>query len=246
MGKELRSHVRKSQEPWSLIQPKIDGTILVLLHRFSGSQENCLGYQLCQKLVKEGCNLLVSTISSGKKLEFEIQSAKWLTDNSPGSITLLEPQYGEQEEPSVEWIEHSSSKYFFYLSQLRNVQVIIGILPGTSETAVSFKKELECLLILMATTSIVAQDEDLKNEICKLAGKADEIWSVGNETFSHFQNMFKELTAESCNAHREIQFQPWMFGSPDTEKSHQKSGMRILSAWSKSISFFFKNQKVHF
>ena len=175
-AKEIRKDIIKSFQAWSK-------SVLVLLHKFNEAHENCLGFQLCQKLVKEGHHLLVSTTASGDELQSEIQKAKWLTNNSPGSITLLEPKYDDQEEPSVEWIEHSSSKYFWHLSQLQNVQMIIGILPGTSETAVTLKKTLNCKLILLVTTKLGSGNDVLKETICRLAEKADEIWSVGSDIY---------------------------------------------------------------
>ena len=249
----LRKHVEKSLLPWNLgyltitsAHPSIRaGMILVLLHRFSDSQEACLGYHLCQKLVKEGYHLLVSTTSSGKELEKENQKAKWLTDTFSGSVTLLEPQYGEQEEPSVEWIEHPKSKQFLHLSQLQNVTLIVGMLPGTSQTSANLKETLRCKLVLLATAIIASNKEDLKEEICRLSEKADEIWSVGNETYTHFQSMFEDLRPNSCEKNKEVLLKPLTLSSLSMKPKSQTHRRSIMSVFSKPIPFFYKGKKVN-
>ena len=226
----------------TLSLPPLTGLILVLLHRLGDTYESCLGYQLCQKLLKEGYHLLVSTTSSGKRLELESQKAKWLTDNSPGSITLLESHYGEQEEPSVQWIEHPKNNYFLHLSKLQHVKLIVGTMPGTSQTAVDLKEMLGCKLVLLATAKI----EPIQRQIIyKLSEKADEIWSVGNETYIHFQSIFEEQRSSSCEKHKEILLQPLVFGSQNLKVSSQTSKQNVLSVWTKSVPFADEGKTVY-
>ena len=237
-AKEIRKDIKKSLQAWR-------NSILVLLHKFNEAQESCLGYQLCRKLVNEGRHLLVSTTASGDELKSEIQKAKWLTDQSAGSITLLEPQYGEKEEPCVEWIEHPRSKHFWHLSQLQNIQMIIGILPGTSQTAVALKNELNCKLILLATTKIGSSNDILKDEICKLAMSADEIWSVGSDTYSHYNNIFTEII--SPEQHKQILFQPLTSGIPRGEQNAEVHNIsrRIVSTWNSKVQFYLNRKKMY-
>ena len=251
-AKVLRKQLKKSHLSWNIgsftlttAHPSIPaGKILVLLHRFSESQESCLGYQLCQKLVKEGYHLLVSTTSSGKKLENENQKAKWLTDTFSGSVTLLEPLYGEQEKPSVEWIEHPNNQHF-QLSQLKNVMLTVGMLPGTSQTSAYLKEKLHCKLVLLVTSIIASNNNDLKKEICTLSEKADEIWSVGNETYTHFQSMFEELTSNSCEKHKEFLLQPLTLSSQSIKPNSETHRRSIISVCSKPVPFFYKDRTVY-
>ena len=237
-AKKIRKEIKKSFQAWRK-------SILVLLHKFNEAQEFCLGFQLCHKLVKEGHHLLVSTTASRDELDSEKEKAKLLTDNSPGSVTLIEPHCGEQEVPSIEWIEHSSSKYFWHLSQLQNVQMVIGNLPGTSETAVKLKEELKCRLILLATTKLGSDNDVLKSEICTLAEKADEIWSVGSDTYKHYNDIFLEKDIGSAEKHRKILFQPCTKCIPSWKQNStdHKIRQKLFSSWNKPVHFFLKGKK---
>ena len=234
---QIRKDIKKSFQAWSK-------SILVLLHKFSQAQESCLAFQLCQKLVKEGHHLIVSTTASGEELESELQQAKRLTDDSPGSITLLEPKYGEQEKPSVEWIELPDSQYFLHLSQLQNIQMIIGNLPGTSQTAVALKERLKCKLILLATTKLGSGNDVLKQTICKLARNADEIWSVGPDTYSHYNDILSDKSIGFQEKHRMILFQPLTNHIPfwEQNKEGHKIRRRLVSSWSKPVHFYLEGQ----
>ena len=236
-AKEIKKDIKKSFQAWNK-------SILVLLHKFNEAKESCLGFQLCQKLVKEGHHLLVSTTASGDELKAEIQKAKQLTDHSPGSITLLQPQYGEREKPSVEWIEHPKSKYFWHLSQLQNIQMIIGNLPGTSQTAVALKHELNCKLILLATTNIGSENENLKEEICKLATCADEIWSVGSDTYNHYRDILLGKRNNFSEKHKEILFKPIIDSIPRWEQKNEVLRQKIISSWNPKVQFYLDGKRM--
>ena len=120
--------------------------VLVLLYNFSESPDSLLGYQLCCRLVKEGHRLYVTTTSVSEWLKSEIQRAEQLTMDSDGSITLLTPQCRDDEEPSPEWIANSPKQYFGYLSEYKEIDLIIGTLPGTTQTAIELKETLNCKL----------------------------------------------------------------------------------------------------
>ena len=226
--------------------------ILVFLYRFIESQESLLGYQLCKKLVKEGHHLYVTTTSpKGGWLTKEIQNAERISENSKGSITLLEPKCHELEEPSAEWIANMHKHYFRYLSELQNIDTIVETLPGTIQTAVDLKEVLNCRLVFLATTKIAEEQEELKNEINTLAKSADEIWSVGSDMLSHYQNIFQEVDRTSNDKHREILLQPtsksikyWEYNA--TRHRIQKAGVRkLVSVWNNTYPFFHKGKKVY-
>ena len=138
--------------------------------------DSLIGYRLCQKLVEEGYDLLVTTTAKGEHLDNEIKAAKQMTQTLKGTVTLAEPEHEEFEEPSTEWIVKFHKHYFAYLSGLENVDTIIGTLPGTTKTAVDLKRALQCKLILLAATKIGGEQEDLKAEINSLIPEADEVW----------------------------------------------------------------------
>ena len=125
--------------------------ILVLLYRFSESDDSILGYQLCQKLVQEGYHLLVTTTAKHEELEKEEEVARQMSEEWKGSITLLKPEYEELEEPTPRWIAKLYKTYFGCLLELQdlNVDAIIGTLPGTTKTAVELKTVLKCKLVLL-------------------------------------------------------------------------------------------------
>ena len=233
-AEQINKSIKKSFQAWKT-------SILVLLHKFNEGPESCLGFQLCQKLVKEGHHLLVSTTASGDELESEIKKAKWLTDNSQGSITLIEPHCGKQEVPSVEWIEQSSTKYFWHLSQLQNVQMIIGNLPGTSQTAATLNETLKCSLILLATAKLGSENNLLKDKICTLAERADEIWSVGSDVYSHYNEIFSERKIGSRDKHREILFQPWTTCNPQNNEDIRKK-QKLISSFNKPVQFYLEGK----
>ena len=58
------------------------------------------------------------------------------------------------EEPTPEWIAKLHKAYFSRLQALKNVDLIIGTLPGTTKAAVDLKKSLKCKLVLLAATKI--------------------------------------------------------------------------------------------
>ena len=221
--------------------------ILVLLYRFSDSQESLLGYELCQRLVQEGNHLLDTTTSTSKWLENEIQRAKELTETTSGSITIIEPEYRELEEPCIDWIANLSKQYFGRLYGLPKVDMIIETLPGTSQTAVELKESLKCKLILLATSKIQSENNNLKNKSISLAEKADEIWSVGPDIYQHYQKILQELGDKSHDNHKEILLPPPIrsFPSLDGDAKEQQARYKIVSIWNKPVPFFHKGKKMY-
>ena len=89
--------------------------ILVLLTRFCESGDSVVGYQLCQALAKQGHDLYVTTISTGKKLEAEMKNAEEVNMSEKGNVTLLNPDFYGDEQPDSKWIVKNHGKYFGYL-----------------------------------------------------------------------------------------------------------------------------------
>ena len=222
--------------------------ILVLLYRFIESQESLLGYQLCMKLAKEGHHLYVTTTSpKGGWLTKEIQNAKKITEESKGSITLLEPKYHESEEPSPEWIAIMHKHYFGYLSELQNIDTVVGTLPGTIQTAADLKKTFNCRVVLLATTKV--QLAAMTDEINTLVKLTDEIWFVGPDMLNHYQNIFEEIDVSS--KHRKILFKPSTNSITYREynakrvKSHRSATRKLVSIWNNPYPYFHLGKKVH-
>ena len=247
-ARELSKHI---QENLHLLQSNspthrlanISGMILILLYRFSESHETLLGYQLCLKLVKEGHHLYVTTTSTGGWLKAEIQKAEQLTEDSDGSITLLTPQCRDYEQPSPEWIANFHKQYFGYLCEHTEINGIVGILPGTAQTAVELKEILKCTLVLLATTKIGGGKGELTNEINRLVQRADEVWSVGSDIYTHYQYIFQEKSIIPNETHKEILFQPNTGSAPFWER--HSTGRKITSVFRSPTFFFHNGRKEH-
>ena len=61
--------------------------------------------------------------------------------------------------------------------------------------------------MLLATTKIGGEQEDLKDEINRLAPEADEIWSVGSDIYDHYQNIFLEVHSTLAK-HQKVMIKP--------------------------------------
>ena len=223
--------------------------ILVLLYRFSESQDSIIGYRLCEILAQEGHHLLVTSTSNVEERDAERKAAHRMTQSYKGSVELIEPESEELEKPSPEWIAKLHKTYFGQMAELQNVQMIIGTLPGTSKTAVELKKILNCRLILLATTKVPA-DEKLKKEVRKFTSYADEVWSMGSDIYSHYDEIFHEQPAESKRqiTHTEIMLKPDVksgLKSVDSDESSQNpiESDFLASIWNREYPYYFKGKE---
>ena len=123
--------------------------ILVLLSRFSEFGQFNFGYTLCKTLAEHGYHLYVTTTSTGEELRNEINNAAKLTFDSKGSITLFEPEYGSDKQPTTAWISASYEKYFGFLSELDDVDVVVGVQPETVITTQKLKENLNCDIVIV-------------------------------------------------------------------------------------------------
>ena len=209
--------------------------ILVLLTRFCDSEESIAGYKLCQVLVKQGHELYVTTISTGEAIEAEIRNAEEISMKGKGNVTLLHPNYAKHELPNPEWIVMHYQKYFSYLSKMNDVEVIIGLLPGTEETATELKALLECRLILLSCTKMEISVDDL-NATHKLTEFVDEIWSIGSDIQSHNETIFQNVK------HKEIMLQPTTSSLNDSVETND---LNFVSVWKSSLPMFKFRRKIN-
>ena len=225
--------------------------LLVLLYRFCESQDSLIGFRLCQILLEKGYDLYATTTAQGEQLRNEQVAANQLNAKGRGKVTLVEPEYEELETSSSEWIAKLHRAYFTQLQELKDVDNIIGTLPGTTKTAVDLKKRLGCKLVLLATTKIGGEEEDLKNEINRLAPEADEIWSVGCDIYDHYQNIFREVHSTLAK-HRQVMIQPQSYNDNqfywnwNSKSQTLNAGIRkLVTVWKAGYQFFYKGKETH-
>ena len=183
-----------------------------MLYNFNNSPESIFGYQLCQKLVRDGYNLYVTTTTpEGAQLEAEKKKAKQLIQNHDGSITLLEPQYKKKNDaPVSEWIANSYAQYFGYVTEYDDIKTIIGMLPGTTKTAIEIKEKLGCKLVFLATKKIerLSNADVLKEELTRVNEEANEIWCVGPDVHEYYQAILEHADSSNMRC-QSIMLQPF-------------------------------------
>ena len=225
--------------------------VLILLYRFSELGETVFGFKLCQKLVQEGYHLYVTTTTpEGAQLRAEKKKAEQLSQTYSGSITLLEPLHDKEFEgwTSV-WVGKRYNQYFGYLSEYGDVKTTIGVLPGTANTAVKLKDILNCNLVLLAASKLegLGNPDELKEELVRIGKKADEIWCVGPDVHTYYQNIFHESKIQCKN----IMFQPlttsedyWQINALKSQP-HSRGIIKFLSVWSSPYPFYYMGQCSH-
>ena len=212
--------------------------ILVLLYSFSESEDSILGYRFCQKLLQEGHDLVVTTTTpKNQGLQEEIEAAKKMKGKGGKSVTLIQPDYEEFEHPNPEWIDKHYKTYFWHLSKLKNIDAIVGLLPGTTKTATDLQKVLKSKKVSLLTTSKIDKDQsDLRAEICSLSQY--EILSVGPDLKTHFDVILDECV-KSPKKHKQI------FLKPDGEIEYKKKRVRkVVSVWNQGYAFLFKGKRL--
>ena len=217
--------------------------ILVLLYRFCESQNSIVGFRLCEKLAQNGHEVLVTSTSNREERLNEVQVAKQLTEKYTGSIKVIEPESEELEEPSPEWIAKLHRTYFPQLQDRKDVRTVIGTLPGTSQTALALQEKLKCCLVLLATTKMTRNEESLKKEICRVASHADEVWSVGNDIFCHYDEIFRENDDDVGDKilHQEISLRPEVI--EEWSRGTTVESNNLVTVWNNEHSFFFKGKE---
>ena len=107
---------------------------------------------------------------------------------------------------------------------------------------------LGCRLVLLTTTKIETDQEDQRAEERRLCGSADEVWSFGSEMFTHYEDIFQEVTEPNVK-HNQIMLGPefgntepiryWEWNGPIQNRSSAK----IVSVWNKGYPYFIKGKQ---
>ena len=212
--------------------------ILVLLYSFDESEDSILGYRFCQKLLREGHDLVVTTTTPANRgLQEEREAAKRMKEKWGKSVTLIQPDYEEFEEPDPGWIDRYYKTYFWQLTKLTHIDAIVGLLPGTTKTAIDLKKILKSKKLTLLTTSKIDADlSDLRADICSLSDH--EIWSVGSDFYTHFDDIFQGC-GKNPDKHKEI------FLKPDGEIGYKKRrAWKVVSVWNRGYGFLYKGKRL--
>ena len=142
--------------------------------------------------------------------------------------------------------------YYGFLYGRKDIETIIGVLPGTVKTAVDLKRSLNCKLVLLAVTKPGENEEELKNEVYNLSTEADEVWSVGKDIFSQYQDIFTSHGNSSSKPinHKEVMLKPYiehMIPTPLRQPfAKQRGGIRkIVSVWNKGYPYNYKGKTMH-
>ena len=136
--------------------------ILVLLYKFSESQDSIIGYRLCEKLVEEGYDLLVTSTSRDEEKQAETESARYMSETLAGSVRIIEVEPEDLDAPTPE-IFNFQRTLFPQPATPDAIETVVGILPETAETAVELKKMLNVPLVLLAARKVSTTRQNLKN-----------------------------------------------------------------------------------
>ena len=221
------------------------GKILVLLSRFSECEESLPAVLLTTALAKRGHHVYVTTTATGPQLEAEMEKSWELTEKYIGGIELLQPKYRHFETASPEWIQNLPKQYFSYLSEY-NVDCIFGTLPGTAQTAVALKKILECKVILLGICKLKSMTMNLRDDIVKSATAADEVWSLGPDMYTHYENMFQRghlIRHEQALLLPDIA--PTFFWEEHQKPKMNDEAVTLVSVWSHPIEYFHYGVKMY-
>ena len=151
-----------------------------------------IGYRLCEKLVKEGFDLLVTSTSTNEKKQAEIEAARRMTETFTGNVRIIETEPEVLDDPTPERILNFQRTHFPQPGTPDAIEAVIGTLPGTAQTAVELKKMYNLPLVLLAVTKVSTTEQSLKAEVIRLVSFADEVWSVGSDIYLHYEGMFRE------------------------------------------------------
>ena len=213
-----------------------EGKVLVLLYGYNESEQCILGFKFCEELLRRGHHLLVTTTTPRNQLWWE----EGLTKHSEykGMVTLVQPQHEEDEKPQPEWIGKYHRTYFPRLSTRKDVKCIVGMLPGTTNTGIDLKKDLNCKLVLLATSKLHFDQYNFHVEIDKL-NSANEIWSIGCDMFNHYEATFKGAGGTAWSKHKMFFLKP---DTPERTKTHfYSSGIQTLvSVWRHGNPYLYK------
>ena len=189
--------------------------ILILLNKFKDSPDSLTGFQLCKTLVQKGYDLMVVTDAEENEAEEERETAKAMTEVSPGSIKVLRNDH---------------------FSKLDNVDTIIGMAPSMINSAIKFKANFNCRLILVAFAKILPD-----NEIFEWAKKhVNELWSVGPDIFDYHQQILnrKQIDIE----HKSALLLPDV-NVASSLKNLKQNTMKVVSLWHEGVQYTLNGKR---
>ena len=219
--------------------------ILMLLYRFSESPDSIMGYKLCEKFLKRGHVVRVtSTTPEGPLLDAERENAMRLSKKTPGTVKVLESNRTNKVSNSS-WIADEYKIYFGQLSKLENVKTVVGTLPGTAQTAVELKKELNCSLTLLHTAKLTTEKADLKRKIRFVTKHADAILSFGDDMYSHYKMVYREFKGFESAKHHKLTLHPCNALSYGWKSDFTTKRKTLISVWDTGYPFYHKGKKYY-
>ena len=224
--------------------------ILVLLYKFSESQDSIIGYKLCEKLVEEGYDLLVTSVAKDKEKEAEIEAARRMTETLTGSVRIIEVEQELLDAPTPESFSNLQRTYYPEHLDPSAIEMILGTLPGTAQVAIELKNMFCCRLVLLAETKISTTKENLRAEVRRLASCSDEVWSMGSDIYRHYEELFREhkkrkLKKRKEITHKEIMLRPELRSNhlSFSNKRSKSEGHALMSVWCSKFPYHIQDTK---
>ena len=126
---------------------------------------------------------------------------------------------------------------------MKDVNTIIGTLPGTTKAAGDLKKDLKCELVLLPITKIGADQDEFRTGINTMAKFADAIWSVGPDLFSHFHDIFEEDGDHKLlSKHKQILLKPDESTINYLSYYHSAQIRKFISLWTHESTLTYKGR----
>ena len=133
--------------------------------------------------------------------------------------------------------------------------MVVTLMPGTTKTGVALTKELRkygpVRLILLACTKLAVDETELYSEIEDIIQAADEIWSIGPDLYTHYNELFAGYSSRSHKKfiHKELIFMPSKTYAPGVQrfwKSFFSTGalVRVVSLWQEGTPYQYKGNLV--
>ena len=223
--------------------------ILVLLHKFSESQDSIIGYKLCEKLAEEGFDLLVTSTTKNVEQQAEVKAANCMTETLTGSVRITEVEPEVLETPTPERIYNLQRSHFSRPTDANAIEAIIGALPGTAQCAIELKNMMYCRVILLAQMKISTTKENFKAEVRRLASCADEIWSMGSNVYGHYEEIFREDKKGKRKkmkniTHKEMMVPPEISNTLEIfSKKFRKDRHVLVSVWDSKFHYHISDMK---
>ena len=202
---------------------------------------------------KDTASTLPQLPPKGPSLGAEKRKAEQLNQKCSGNITLLEPQYdNEFDNPTSEWIANGYERYFGYIAKYEDINTIIGILPGTTKTAIELKEMLNCKLAFLATNKVerLTDADELNAQLIRVAEEANEIWCVGPDVHKYYQTILQDADSpiEKCQC---VMLKPsirsahyWEVNASKPQR-HSEGMIKFLSVWKNPYPFYYMGRRAY-